>query len=543
MKKRQLNLSLRLLAAASLLAVAGSASAATFDLVAEQVNKTMPDGSVIPMWGYRLAAQAPGTATVPGPTLRVPAGDTELIINLTNNLPQTIDLPPVGTGIGTRTSIVVPGQRSASSPAMFTDGTGRTRVRSLAPEAAVGATTAYTWSGTNLQPGTYLYHSGTQPQVQVQMGLYGAVIVEAGANLSYVGEAPHAGEIMLLYSEIDPVLHAAVANGTYGTAPGPTSTLDYAPKYFLVNGEPFVQSATLPLATAAAGSSTLLRMLNAGLQMRVPVLQGLDMRLIAEDGKRYQFPRTQYSAFLPPLKTMDAIIVPTADGELPIYDRRLALANGAAAPGGMFRVLRTGGAPIAQADGYSIAEDNVLTIAAPGVLSNDFSPGGPLTATALTQPTNGTLALAGDGSFTYTPNLNFNGTDSFTYQASGGGGSANGTVTVTVTPVNDAPVAVDDQFNVPQNATTNLAVLANGDHDPDGPAVALTLLAVSNKSVACGDVVVDPNTNTVNYTPPTTDCNGVALTVPFTGADSFQYVIQDPEGLLSNVATVNLTVQ
>jgi len=540
MKKRQLNLSLRLLAAASLLAVAGSASAATFDLVAEQVNKTMPDGSVVPMWGYRLAAQAAGTATVPGPTLRVPAGDTELIINLTNALPQAISLP--GT-TGTPTSVVIPGQRSASAPAMFTDGTNRSRVRSLAPEATSGATTAYTWSGTNLQPGTYLYHSGTQPQVQVQMGLYGAVIVEAGANLSYVGEAPHAGEITLLYSEIDPALHAAVANGTYGTAPGPTSTLDYAPKYFLVNGEPFVQNATLPLATAAAGSPTLLRMLNAGLQMRVPVLQGLDMRLIAEDGKRYPFARTQYSAFLPPLKTMDAIIVPTADGNLPIYDRRLALANGAAAPGGMFRVLRTGGAPIAQADGYSIAEDNVLTIAAPGVLFNDFSPGGALTATALTQPTNGTLALAGDGSFTYTPNLNFNGSDSFTYQACISGGGACSPlpatiVSLTVTPVNDAPVAVDDgspstPIPIAAGATTptTIAVLAN-DYDPDGPTV-LTLTGVANLSVQQGAVAINAAGTAIEYTPP----------AGYTGSDSFQYVILDPENAPSNVATVYLMVQ
>lgn len=528
MKKRQPNLSLRLLTAASLLAIAGSASALTVDLVAEQVNKTMPDGSVVAMWGYRLASQVPGSATVPGPTLRVPAGDPELIINLTNTLPQTISLP--GT-TGTPTSVVLPGQRSASAPVMFADAGGRQRVRSLAPEATSGAATptSYTWA--NPQPGTYLYHSGTQPQVQVQMGLYGAVIVEAGANLSYAGETAHAGEITLLYSEIDPALHTAVANGTYSTPAGPTSTLNHAPKYFLVNGESYVAGATLPLFTAAANSPTLLRMLNAGLNMRVPVLQGLDMRLIAEDGKRYPFARTQYSAFLPPLKTMDAIIVPTVDGELPLYDRRLALANNAAAPGGMFRLLRTGGAPIAQNDSYTMAEDGVQTLAAPGVLVNDVSPSGPLTASVLTQPANGTLALAADGSFTYTPNVNFNGGDSFTYQASASGGAtASATVNLTVTAVNDAPVATPDNFSVAVNSTTAFAVLGN-DYDPDGTGIAFTITGVGNLSLQGGSVAITGNT--ITYTPPT----------GFTGTDSFDYYIMDPESAISAAATVSVTVQ
>ena len=58
---------------------------------------------------------------------------------------------------------------------------------------------------------------------------------------------------------------------------------------------------------------------------------------------------------------------------------------------------------------------------------------------------NGTVTLAADGSFTYTPAANFNGTDSFTYTASDGTAvSSVATVTMTVTGVNDVPVAVND---------------------------------------------------------------------------------------------------
>lgn len=444
MKKRQLHTAWPLLTVV-MLAAGTPATAATFNLVAQPFDKPMPDGTVVRMWGYGLAGQPP---SVPGPTLRVPAGEA-LTINVTNSLPQALNLP--GT-TGTPTSVMVPGQRATGAPVMFTDASGRQRVRSLAPETAAGATASYTWTAP--AAGTYLYHSATQPQVQVQMGLYGAIVVEAGVNLAYPG-VPYDAEVALLYSEIDPALHAAVAAGTYGNgavAGAPTSTLNYAPKYFMVNGEPFTPGVTLPIATGAAGSRTLLRLLNAGLDERVPLLQGLDLTLVAEDGKPYAWPKTQYTAPLAPLKTLDAIIVPAADGEYPIYDRRLALANGPVAPGGQLRILRTGGAPVvpptnhppvAVADSASTTPGNSVVI---NVLANDTDPDGDtITLIAVSNPS--TMSTSGipnvsiiGSSVTYTPPPDFaGGTDTFNYvicdSADPGcatGMLAVGTVTVTV---------------------------------------------------------------------------------------------------------------
>ena len=48
-------------------------------------------------------------------------------------------------------------------------------MRSFDAETAAGGSGSYTWTG--VKEGTYLYHSGTHPQVQVQMGLYGALTV------------------------------------------------------------------------------------------------------------------------------------------------------------------------------------------------------------------------------------------------------------------------------------------------------------------------------------------------------------------------------
>jgi FtsP/CotA-like multicopper oxidase with cupredoxin domain len=462
--------------------VAGNAAAITYDLVAMPFNKAMPDGTSVPMWGYALDGTSctapPCLPSVPGPALVVPPGDTSLTVNLANNLPEP-------------TSIVISGQAATMSP-VWTDGTTgpRTslsqRVRSFTAEAAeLGGTQSYTWN--NLKSGTYLYHSGTHPQVQVQMGLYGAMTHDAAAGQAYAGVPYHNGVPPLVFSEVDPVLHAAVAAGRYGqavpdplptgltAADYPSSTIDYAPKYFLINGQD-LSDASLALAAGSAGQITLLRLLNAGLQSRSPVLQGHYMRLVAEDGNPYPYAREQYSAFLPALKTVDAVITPAEAATYPIYDRRLAY--------GMLAHLTVAeaaaGTPLASPDDYAIDEDTQLIVVAPGVLTNDPAYAADPTTTAQwhSGPSHGTLNLAADGSFTYMPTANYNGSDSFAYQAvSGGVPSLPATVSLTINALNDPPVAADDAYSVAAGEILNVAapgVLGN-DSDIDGDALQAVL--------------------------------------------------------------------
>ncbi|MGN6187125.1 MAG: tandem-95 repeat protein, partial [Thermoanaerobaculia bacterium] len=97
--------------------------------------------------------------------------------------------------------------------------------------------------------------------------------------------------------------------------------------------------------------------------------------------------------------------------------------------------------PVGSDDHYSTTEDQVLNVAAPGVLANDSDPDGdPLTATLLSGPASGTLNLQSDGSFTYTPAANFNGSVTFLYTVSDGSlVSEPVVVTIDITAVNDAP--------------------------------------------------------------------------------------------------------
>ena len=93
-------------------------------------------------------------------------------------------------------------------------------------------------------------------------------------------------------------------------------------------------------------------------------------------------------------------------------------------------------APVAVDDAYSTAAGTVVSVAAPGVLGNDTDvDGDALSAGSASDPAGGSVALSGDGSFTYTPDAGFSGSDTFTYVASDGqGGSDEAVVTVTVTP-------------------------------------------------------------------------------------------------------------
>ena len=154
-------------------------------------------------------------------------------------------------------------------------------------------------------------------------------------------------ELVLLYSEIDPALHLAVAGDpaagiapTYGTAAYP-STLNYHPKYFLVNG--VIDDATPATAeVATVGQVTLLRFLNASLWDHTPQFLGTHVTVLAEDGKAYPYAREQYSLLLPAGKTLDAVLTPAAAGNIQIFDRRHFRSQDPNVQGTMLALIRAG---------------------------------------------------------------------------------------------------------------------------------------------------------------------------------------------------------
>jgi hypothetical protein len=146
----------------------------------------------------------------------------------------------------------------------------------------------------------------------------------------------YAAESTLVLSEIDTNLHAAVANGTYGTGPGMTmsSTIHSRPQFFLVNGVVFTNGAPSAF-TGFVGRTNLLRVANAGEDAHVPILNNLRVTAVAEDGYAYPYPKQIAAPYVPALKTVDLTVVPTAAGTYALYDREFGLVNGLQAGGGM----------------------------------------------------------------------------------------------------------------------------------------------------------------------------------------------------------------
>jgi VCBS repeat-containing protein len=140
------------------------------------------------------------------------------------------------------------------------------------------------------------------------------------------------------------------------------------------------------------------------------------------------------------------------------------------------------------------------------------------------------LTLNANGTFTYTPSANYSGSDTFTYHANDGTGNSNiATVTITVSPVNDAPVAVNNAYNTNED-TPLIVALANSVLVNDTDLEGNTLTAIPDVGPANGTLTLNAN-GTFTYTP----------AANYNGSDSFTYHANDATGN-SNIATVTITV-
>ena len=134
------------------------------------------------------------------------------------------------------TSIVFPGQTAVQAdgkpaqPQLTDTGSMSSMVQ---PAEASGGSVTYEFTAGS--PGTYLYESGTDVDKQVQMGLYGALVVRPAGHPDQVNDRPDSPfnpdhEYVFLLSEVDPDLHLAVEHRE------PVDENSYTARYFMING-------------------------------------------------------------------------------------------------------------------------------------------------------------------------------------------------------------------------------------------------------------------------------------------------------------------
>ncbi|MEI5637740.1 MULTISPECIES: Ig-like domain-containing protein [unclassified Pseudoalteromonas] len=193
--------------------------------------------------------------------------------------------------------------------------------------------------------------------------------------------------------------------------------------------------------------------------------------------------------------------------------------------------------PIAANDEVTTEEDTETTLA---ILANDSDvedQGFESSAIVLEDKGDGAgnyeladVTVGADGLLNITPKQDQNGMLTFTYTVDDSEGlrSEPAMVTVNITAVNDAPVAEDNTAQLLEDGNIEINVLGN-DSDVDSQLNASSVAIVSQPQggtlqlLASGNIVYTPIAN-------------------FFGNDAFTYTVQDAEGLVSNLATVNITV-
>lgn len=245
----------------------------TFNLAASEEFISTPDGGAYLMWGYGLTG---GMMQYVGPTLEVNQGDT-VTVNLTNMLSVPV-------------SIVFPGQVAVTASG-DSDGI-------LTKEAApLGGTAQYSFVAA--YPGTYLYHSGTNPELQIEMGLIGALIVRpadqpVGKKWAYNHvDSEYDYEYLFLLTEMDPVIHLMMQCGKGDQI----DLTQYFPVLWFINGRcapdtmTDAESPLLPtqpyncLPRMHPGDRVLLRFLGGSRDYHPFHTHGNNFLLIAQDGR------------------------------------------------------------------------------------------------------------------------------------------------------------------------------------------------------------------------------------------------------------------
>jgi FtsP/CotA-like multicopper oxidase with cupredoxin domain len=261
-------------------------SRAQYTLTAKADRISTPDGGSFLFWGL---ADGDGRAQYPAPTL---------ILSQNQAVEVTVS-NPTGLGAGQRVSLAFPGQTNvvascAAQPCVQGP---------LALEAGVGGAVKYAFTAT--RPGTFLYNSATRADLQVEMGLVGAIVVRptgfddsvsSGRRAYGTPQSAYDQEYLFLLSEIDSRIHDVVERQGVAAVYAAGMLANVVPNYWFINGrnapdtmaEPNLPSLpTQPynaLPVTHPGDRVLMRVVGGGRDLHPFHHHGNHARIVARDG-------------------------------------------------------------------------------------------------------------------------------------------------------------------------------------------------------------------------------------------------------------------
>ncbi|THF68179.1 copper oxidase [Deinococcus sp. Arct2-2] len=279
-----------------------------FTLEVHRVQTEIAPGVSVQQWAFGFPGQP---ATVPGPELHVKLGEhVRITLHNTHDQPHALHLHGI------------------TSLSQEMDG-----VPHLSHEVLPGQSFTYEFVAT--EAGTHAYHCHFQTNVHLDMGMYGALIVE-DPDEQLAWSRDHTLILDEWDSRHDP------------------AQLPYHPDYdeFLVNGKAF---PLIPPLKIPAGETHRVRLLNLGAQPHSLHLHGTSFLVVAKDGHDLPVPYVADTLPILPGERYDTL-VKGRDGTFPWHDHN-SNANTARGeyPGGMHFDVE--GSPALRADGTPILQD------------------------------------------------------------------------------------------------------------------------------------------------------------------------------------------
>jgi len=259
-----------------------------FNLEAKEGNIYSGEGGSHYMWGFSDGANV---MQYPGPTMIINQGDM-VTVNLTNWLSVPV-------------SIIFPGQSNVTAMG----GTEGLMAREAAPN---GGMVSYMFMAEH--PGTYMYQSGTNCELQIEMGLIGAIIIRPAPMMPMdaIGtnamEMPMGGqaydtmdsqyedEYLFLLSELDPAIHRLAELGNFAAI----DNAKWWPTIWFINGRcapDTMLAANVPwlpnqpyncMPMMHPGDRILCRYISAGRDLHPFHQHGNNFKIIARDGRLLQ---------------------------------------------------------------------------------------------------------------------------------------------------------------------------------------------------------------------------------------------------------------